>query len=106
MSHAPTAGESPLLFPDTLVNIQGDLWIIVGACSLSESPWPSYSCFPLQAVEFLAVVAGASHGGPSISFGAPEEDQMLIAASEGGLETYGEEDSAAGEQHCLSLTRS
>lgn len=38
--------------------------------------------------------AGASYGGPAVSFGAPADDQMLIAASEGELES-GDVDSAA-----------
>ncbi|XP_059355259.1 uncharacterized protein LOC132092841 [Carassius carassius] len=38
--------------------------------------------------------AGPSHGGPSVSFGGPPEDQMSIAASGDGLSTSEDEDSA------------
>lgn len=39
--------------------------------------------------------AGPSRGAPVVSFGAPPDDRMSIAASEGELESPGEEDSAA-----------
>lgn len=41
------------------------------------------------------LVLPMGHGRPSISFGAPAEDQMLIAASEGRLEPSGDDDLAA-----------
>lgn len=56
---------------------------------MNESLRPSHFFFTSQAVELLATVVGPCHGGPSISFGAPAEDQMLIAALEGGLESSG-----------------
>lgn len=37
----------------------------------------------LQAVELPDEFVGLSHWGPSVSFGAPAEDQMSIVAQEG-----------------------
>lgn len=42
-------------------------------------------------MELPNVGAGPFHGGPSISCGAPPEDQMSVAASESGLESSGDE---------------
>lgn len=79
---------------DTFVNAQSDLWIVVQALPLGQSPRASCSSHTSRAVEFPDRSVGPSHGGPSVSFGAPVEDQMSIAAS-GGLESSGDEDSAA-----------
>lgn len=46
----------------------------------------------MQAVEFPAEIAGPSHWGSSVSFGALAEDQMLIVVLEGGLESSGDKD--------------
>lgn len=46
-----------------------------------------------QAVGLLGERVGSSYGGPTISLGAPPNDQMSIAASEGELES-GDEDSS------------
>lgn len=45
-------------------------------------------------MELLGEIAGPSHDGPSVSFGAPAGDQISIAASKSGLESGGDEDSA------------
>lgn len=64
----------------------------MGAFPPGQSPQPPNSSMASQAVELPSAGAGPSHGGPSISFGAPSEGQMSIAASESGLESYGDED--------------
>lgn len=76
------------------MNTRGDLRITVGALLPSTYLWAPHSSSESQAVELLSDIAGPSQGGTSISFGAPAEDQMSIAASEGGLESSRDEDSA------------
>lgn len=60
----------------------------------SQSLWDPHSSSSPQAVELPGDIAGLSHGGPSISFGAPVEDQISIAVLVGGLEFPGDEDPA------------
>ncbi len=78
----------------TSANRQGDLRVTVGENPPNKSPWAPHSSSITQAVELPGECAGPSHGGPAISFGAPADDQMSIAALEGELES-GEEDSPA-----------
>jgi len=62
---------------------------------MSPTPQATPSSQTLQPVEFLDEFAGPSRQVHGISFGAQEEDKMLIAASQGGLESSGDEDLAA-----------
>ncbi len=73
---------------------QGDLRITVRAYPASASPRASHSSSTSHHLVFPDELAGPSdRAGPSISFGAPADDRMLIAASEGELGS-GDDDSA------------
>ncbi len=78
----------------TSVNRQGDLRVTLGVNPPSESLWAPHSSSTPQTVELPGERTGSFNGGPTISFGALPDDQMLIAASEVELES-GDEDSAA-----------
>ncbi len=58
----------------------GDLRVTVRASPPGTSPRSSYSSRSEHPVRFPGNFAGPSHGAPSISFGAPSVDRMLIAA--------------------------
>ncbi len=74
---------------------QGDLRITVRASPSSASPRASHSSSALHHLVFLDELAVSSdRAGPSISFGAPVDDRMSFAASEGELGS-GDDDSAA-----------
>ncbi len=74
---------------------QGDLRITVRASPSSASPWASHSSCTSHPLVFLDEHAGFSdRAGPSISFGAPADNRMSIAASEGELGS-GDDDLAA-----------
>lgn len=64
------------------------------ASPTSEPPRATPPSHTPQPVEFPDEFAGPSQA-PDISFGAREEDRMSIAASQGGLESSGDEGSAA-----------
>ncbi len=65
----------------------GDRRVTVRASPLGTSPRTSYSSRSESPVRFQGDFAGSSHGAASISFGAPPNNMMLIAASADGL-TY------------------
>ncbi len=73
----------------------GDLRVTVRASPPGMSPRTSYSSRSEHPVRFPGDFAGTSHRGPSISFGAPSEDRMSIAASGDGL-TSSEDEGAMG----------
>ncbi len=74
---------------------QGDLRITVRASPSSASLWASHSSNASHHLVFLDELEGSSdRAGPSISFGAPADDRMSIAASEGELGSV-DDDSAA-----------
>ncbi len=74
---------------------QGDLRITVRASPSSVSPQASHSSSTSHHLVFPDKLAGSSdRAGPSISFGAPADDRMSIAALEGELGS-GDDDSAA-----------
>ncbi len=74
---------------------QGDLRITVRASLSSASPRASHSSSASYHLVFPDELAGSSdRAGPSISFGAPADDRMLIAASGDELGS-GDDDSAA-----------
>ena len=79
----------------TSVHDQGDLRITVRASPPRQSPWAPHASQALPPLEPSKERAGPSHGRPAVSFGAPPDDQMSIAASEGELQSSGDEDSAA-----------
>lgn len=74
----------------TSFNKQADLRIVVETLLLGQSSQASHSSHTLRAVKFPDKSAGPSHG---VSFGAPAEDEMSIAASEGGLKSSWDEES-------------
>ncbi len=73
----------------------GDLRVTVRASPPGSSPRTSYSSRSERPVRLPGDFAGSSHGMASISFGAPPEDSMSIAASGDGL-TSSEDEGAAG----------
>ncbi len=74
---------------------QGDLRITVRASASSASPRASHSSSTSHHLGFPDEYAGSSdRAGPSISFGAPADDRLLITASGDELGS-GEDDSAA-----------
>lgn len=76
-----------------MVNTLGDLRVTLGLFLLGQSPRSSGSSSALCAVE-PGDGAGLFHGGPSVSFGTPDEDQMSIAALKSGLLSSEEKDEA------------
>ncbi len=73
----------------------GDLRVTVRASPLGSSPRTSYSSRSERPVRLPGDFAVFSHGMASISFGAPPEDSMSIAASGDGL-TSSEDEGAVG----------
>ncbi len=73
----------------------GDLRVTARAAPLGTSPRTSYSSRSERPVRFPGDFAGPSHRAPSISFGAPSEDRMSIAALGDGL-TSSEDEGAVG----------
>ncbi len=74
---------------------QGDLRITLKASPSSTSPQASHSSSASHRLVFPDELAGSSdRAGPSISFGAPADDRMSIAASGDELGS-GDDDSAA-----------
>ncbi len=73
----------------------GDPRASVRASPPGTSPRTSYSSHSEGPVRLLGDFAGSSHGMASISFGAPPEDSMSIAASGDGL-TSSEDEGAVG----------
>ncbi len=71
------------------------LRVTVRASPPGTPPRTSYSSRSEHPVRFPCDFAGLSHGAPSISFGAPSVDRMLIAASGDGF-TSSEDEGAAG----------
>ncbi|KAL0147994.1 hypothetical protein M9458_056721, partial [Cirrhinus mrigala] len=76
----------------TLVRKKGNLTVIVRNAPTGQPPRRSDSS--RRSVEMPRESAGSSRGKPSVSLGAPEEDRMSIAASEGGLTPDKAEESA------------
>ncbi len=67
---------------------QGDLRITVRASPSSASPRASHSSSTSQHLVFPDELAGSSdRAEPSISFGVPVDDRMLIAALEGEIDS-------------------
>ncbi len=99
-----TGGGIPLAMPRssssgsrraTSAHGQGDLRVIVRASPSSASPRASHSSSALHHLVFLVELAVSSdRAGPSILSGAPADDRMSIATSEGELGS-GDDDSAA-----------
>ncbi len=79
----------------TTAGALGDLRVTVRASPPGSSPRTSYSSRSERPVRLLGDFAGSSHGMASISFGAPPEDSMSIAASGDGL-TSSEDEGAVG----------
>ncbi len=73
----------------------GYLRVTVRASPPVTSPRTSYSSRSECPVRFPGDFAGPSHGAPSISFGAPSEERMSIAASGDGF-TSSEDEGAVG----------
>ncbi len=73
--------------------VRGDLRITVRA-SPSGVPHPSSTPQP-AGVPLIRTGASAEWGTPPVSFGAPPDDLMSIAALEGELSLSGDDDSAA-----------
>ncbi len=73
----------------------GDLRVTVRTSPPGTPPRTSYSSRSEHPVRFPGDFAGLSHGAPSISFGAPSVDRMLIAASGDGF-TSSEDEGAVG----------
>ncbi len=89
---SPNEGVSPLPCP---VHGQGDFRITVRASLSSTSLRASHSSSASHRLVFPDKLAGSSdRAGPSISFGAPADDRMSIAASGDELGS-GDADSAA-----------
>ncbi len=79
----------------TLAHGQGDLRITLRAAPSSASPRASHSSSASHHLVFPDELAGSSdRAGPSISFGAPADHGISIAASEGVIGS-GDDDSAA-----------
>ncbi|XDV39976.1 hypothetical protein PO909_009143 [Leuciscus waleckii] len=76
---------------ETLADGHGDLRVTVWN-NLKILPWATPPCTS-EAVE-LPGEPGSSRR-PSVSFGAPVDDAMSLTASQGGLDSSGDEDSAA-----------
>ncbi len=103
-SHWGGGGYPPLAMPHssssglrraTSAHGQGDLRITVRASPSSTSPRASHSSSASHRLVFPVELAGSSdRAGPCISFGAPADDRMSIAASGDELGS-GEDDSAA-----------
>ena len=74
---------------------QGDLSITVRASLPRQSLWVPHASQVLPPLEPSEERTGLSQGRPVVSFGAPSDNQMLIAASEGELQSSGDDDSAA-----------
>ncbi len=72
----------------------GDLKVTVRASPPGQPLQTSYSFRSACPVQLPDDSVGLLHGGPSISFGAPPENQMLITASGDGLSSTEDEDSA------------
>ncbi len=72
----------------------GDLRVTVRASPSGQSPQTSHSSHSSCSVQLPGDFAEPSHGVPSISFGAPIEDQMSIAASGDGLSSSEDKDLA------------
>lgn len=62
-----------------------DMRATMGAFPPGQSPWTSHllSC-TLRPVEFTDELGSSSYSEPNFSFGAPDENELSIAASEGG----------------------
>ncbi len=90
-TRADLSGSSRGSPADTL----GDLRVTVWASPPGTPPRTSYSSRSEHPVRFPGDFAGPSHGTPSISFGAPSLDRMLIAASGDGF-TSSEDEGAVG----------
>ncbi len=90
-------GVSPLAMPRSSSSIsrkvtsahgQGDLRITVRASPSSASPRASHSSSTSQHLVFPDELAGSSDRvEPSISFGGPVDDRMLIAALKGEIDS-------------------
>ncbi|CAM4661540.1 unnamed protein product [Leuciscus chuanchicus] len=79
----------------TSVHDQGYLRITVRAFPSRQSPRAPHASQALLPLESLSERLGPSPERPTVSFGAPADDQMSIAASEGELQSSGYDDSAA-----------
>ncbi|KAI2645082.1 ORF V: Enzymatic polyprotein [Labeo rohita] len=90
MSSSGPAQKKP-----TSVNNPGDLRVTVRKTPQSQPPRAPYSCMTLQPVELPEGRSDPSCAVPVITFGAPPDDQMSIAASEGERMSSRDEDSAA-----------
>ncbi len=95
---APSAATRPGFSGSSrgpLAGTLGDLRVTVRASPSGSSPRTSYSSLSERPVRLPGDFAGSSHGMASISFGAPPEDSMLIAALGDGL-TSSEDEGSAG----------
>ncbi len=91
MPHSSSCGSRRA----TSAHGQGDMRITVRASPSSASLWASHSSSASHHLVFPDELAGSSdRAGPSISFRAPEDDRMSIAASEDKLGS-GDDNSAA-----------
>ncbi|CAM4464261.1 unnamed protein product [Leuciscus chuanchicus] len=78
----------------TSVHDQGDLRVTVRASPSSQPPRAPHASQALLPLGPLSERLGPSPERPTVSFGAPADDQMSIAASEGELQSSGDDDSA------------
>ena len=78
----------------TLAGGQGDLRVTVWNNAPTIRPRATPPSHTQAPVSFPSETAGASSDVPRVSFGAPEDDEMSIAASQGELGSSGDEDSA------------
>ncbi len=95
---APCAATRPGLYGSSRgppAGALGDLRVTVRASPPGSSPRTSYSSRSERPVRLPGDFAGSSHGMASISFGAPPEDSMSIAASGDGLKSS-EDEGAVG----------
>lgn len=79
---------------EPLASTLGDPRVTVRAFPPGQSPRTSHSSRSSCSVRLPGDSAVPSHGVPSVSFGAPIEDQMSIAASGDGQSSSEDEDSA------------
>ncbi|XP_077057746.1 uncharacterized protein LOC143710638 [Siphateles boraxobius] len=73
---------------------QGDLRVTVWNKAPTMCPCPAAPSPVLQPASVQGIPAGPSFQVPRVSFGAPEEDAMSIAASLGGSDSSGSDDSS------------
>ena len=88
----------------TSVHDQGDLRITVRASPSSHPPRAPHASQALSPLGLLSERLGPSPERPTVSFGAPADDQMSIAASEGELSSGNDDSAALPPSGCVALS--